>query len=200
MDIKTITREIAAALGDGWKAAPGWYEGPTVRDARLIGPEGEEIHVTMPTWPPAMAGRLNLSASYGADLRPHMPYNAKRAEITVSQAKSAAVIARDIERRLLPDLRNLLYTLRERKAQSDEYEAGRQTTLAAVLEALGGHGEAVTQRHGRETVEARIGRYGNPVHGDLEVMGDEVKFTLRVSLALAPELARCIATLLERTS
>ena len=160
-------RAICAALGDGWT-----LEGPDASDydprVTFHGPAGEMVHMDNYG---GSNGRWHLSGTLPQGLYNHKRYNDQTGDITVSASKTGAQIARDIERRLLPQYRATLNTARERFAawQQDQRELTDITDRLIV--ALGGHGEAREIRNGNTTEAAGhlAMSYRSPFHGEMSV-------------------------------
>lgn len=187
-----VAADMAVELGAGWSAGPGaWSSLGDHSDAYLRGPHGEKVHVTVGGY--GFEDRVGLSMSPDVDLHEfHYSYSDPAyPSITVSASKTARQMARDIERRLLPPLREKLATLRERKQASDDYNARRTAGLAELDGWLGGG----TVRRGDRS-ELELGRWGDSIHGTIALSSDDVEFTIRVKSPLAAQkIAELIAKL-----
>ena len=170
-----LAAQVAANLGVGSKSVAG--DNAYRDDVTLQGPDGEQVHLRWDGY--AAKGRVLIGGSLDTDLYQHKPYNAKNLTITVAETKPAAQIARDIERRLLPDYRELLATVRASKAASDKAEQERSDLLDELLALLGLGCERWT--HNRHD-ELHIGKYGDQIHGSVEATyGGEAKFEIRTT-------------------
>lgn len=190
--VSVIARAIATELGEQWRVDPGcWGES----DAVLRSATNEGIHLQ------SIDGqrRFALSGERGVpqeDLPRHWPWspgthNRIAHEITVSATKSPAQIAKDIERRLLPDYRISLAQARVNKRASDEKDAAEVPLVRRLAEIL--HATIAPAQSHRGL---RIGQYGEGVMaGDAAVYDDVVEFQLRVARAEAVNFAFRIASL-----
>jgi len=86
-------------------------------------------------------GHLHVSASVADGLRDHRPYyrngEAPKTSINVADTKTAAQIAADIRRRLLPEHEREAVDHAARKAQHDDHNARRTQALAKVATPFG---------------------------------------------------------------
>jgi hypothetical protein len=86
-------------------------------------------------------GHLHVSASVADSLRDHRPYyrngEAPKTSINVADTKTAAQIAADIRRRLLPEHEREAVDHAARKAQHDDHNARRTQALAKVAAPFG---------------------------------------------------------------
>jgi len=86
-------------------------------------------------------GHLHVSASVADSLRDHRPYyrngEAPKTSINVADTKTAAQIAADIRRRLLPEHEREAVDHAARKAQHDDHNARRTQALAKVATPFG---------------------------------------------------------------
>jgi hypothetical protein len=144
---------IAGSLGEGWKAVPN---NDGCRGAHLHGPASEDIWLSR-TW--AGPGRLFIKGEFPTALDgggSYGPYNARdKHSITVAGDKAPAVIARDIERRLLPEYRlDLAKALKSQIAHMARREAIKQTSNR--LMALG-----CKLNHNRESGD-RVSLFADP--------------------------------------
>lgn len=71
-------------------------------------------------------------------LRKYMPYHAKSPDIGVSQDKSPVRIARDIQRRLLPDLISLTAQCRARQAEHETSKQKAREAAQSICDASNG--------------------------------------------------------------
>lgn len=116
---RAIGAEVAQALGEGWSInnnSESW-------GANLIGPNDEDIFIRLETYG-AKKGRLTISGNYPGTHEQQR--RVERHRIGVSADRSATAIAREIERRLLPDYRESLATVRMIIALDEHYDAIRQ--------------------------------------------------------------------------
>lgn len=122
-------------------------------------------------------------------LRPHAR-GVPSARITVAAARPVAQIAREIERRLLPEHRARLEYCRQNKARHDELQSTR-TQLADLLTAELGATVWISEHNGR----MHVGGYGDPISAEVDILRGSVRFEIHANPARAPEIARLIARL-----
>jgi hypothetical protein len=176
---------IAEQLTGEWSAS----DGPSSYSATLTGPDGESLFVNI-GWRNEEP-KLAISASFNG-LKEHIPYKAKKShDIGVSKAKSPATVAREIERRLLPDYRVILGQARERKANHDESERITSELLDQFVDILGGR----LYQHDRSNT-AHFGDYNNG--GKIQILSDDVQFEIRLPRARALEMASAVAALVAK--
>lgn len=173
MEIATL---IAAALGNGWRAEPGYRTDDS--DARLRGPDDEDVHLSQ-AWEYSRRDRLVLSGSLTGELHTRIHDNVypyPRHEITVSRSKSAERIARDIQRRLLPGYRATLATARRIQQRHQERTAARDALASELIAALG------DVAHRTYSGDIGIDDYGRPFGGKVKLSLGEgcAIFTVRV--------------------
>ncbi|MEW6775053.1 MAG: hypothetical protein AB1405_02050 [Bdellovibrionota bacterium] len=111
--VHELTRALAPELGEGWRAEirEDYAHGATLR-----GPERDELFVHEASWPPSSRGRVEISALWprywqpkgngqGQRIDPRPTREKDWLKITVALARGPAVIAKEIQRRLLPEYR-----------------------------------------------------------------------------------------------
>lgn len=159
---RQIAREVAPLLGEGWV-----FDDRDSAGASIAGPDDAELFFYLGY---GSKGKVTISSSY-----PNGTYQKvwkyDRFEIGVSVSRGAAVIAKEIQRRLLPDYLPELARVRQAIADHDAAEA-RRDSVAEVLgkivgsEARGGeirlyhsggyHG-AINVGHGGDNVRIELG-------------------------------------------
>ncbi|MEV0297152.1 hypothetical protein [Nocardia sp. NPDC050710] len=129
MDIFDFTRCVASELGNGWTAHRDRYD----REAQLRGPAGESLSLTDGDHSHRSGehGRVIIAGCYG-DLGTHLHDREKANPITVRATRHPALIAADIESRLLPTYRAALELARPRAS----VDAARTQRREALLEVL----------------------------------------------------------------
>jgi hypothetical protein len=189
MAVLDIASAVGKYLGDGWTAQknPRW-EGSSNPPAYLNGPDGVRLFVTMGR-SFQTRNRLEISGALD-DLYEHTHYDEHSPKITVAPHRPPEQIAREIQRRLLPGLRELLTALRERKAAHDAANR-RDDDLMSVLASI-----FPGSRTGSHEPR-RIFLYGDTVHGDIRVNG-ETQFNIRVPSQYAAEVAAVVADIERR--
>ncbi|MFC9434760.1 hypothetical protein [Nocardia sp. NPDC057030] len=176
---------IAEELGAGWRAERGYMvrahvllHGPDTETLTIL--DGDDSHRR------TEHGRLHISADYG-ELRPHLNSGEGRDRITVASHRSAAEIAAEITRRLLPDYTTTLGLCRTRARAHARQQARYQATRNVLCEALA---PAQLVRDDRISFDD----YGDDIRGEVRVLScGTAEFTLSVSTAHALELAHSIA-------
>lgn len=124
-----LAREIAAELGTGWTAV----ELSSGDRATMIGPDGESLTVTDQRGLGAGPGQVTVWGDLTGELK---EYDNGADRINVGISRGAAVIARDIARRLLPGHRATLADARVAHAKSEKAAAAQTATRDALIAAL----------------------------------------------------------------
>jgi hypothetical protein len=150
--LRELAQEIAQALGPDWKLSTR-FDAEDSQDrrpwrSRTEGPNHQALFLST-TW--GKRGMLYVSG-WTPDGIPHdtqvrvgiMP------SINVSLTKTAAQIAKDITRRLLPEYQALLTKIIEQHRVDTEYKNGVEKMQRDVSELLG-----VPYREGREVISGR---------------------------------------------
>ena len=125
-----LAHDLSAALPGNWTVKPidnSWY-------VMLTRDDSAELSISN--------GRKDSTRhiSSGATVdhaRDYLPYQDKFPDIHVSKTKSAAVIARDIERRIFPELERLLVIVLKGKAERDAHNLltlNNAARLSALLD------------------------------------------------------------------
>ena len=129
-----LFQEVARMLGasaNAWRDA----DGDTIRQGVVI--------ITMPgglsifsetVW--NQKDRVKFSVDYPRELRKHTDSRDDSPKITVSDTRTAEAIAKDLERRFIPQAEAVLAKVKERKAAAD-IAANRQAEVTKQLEATG---------------------------------------------------------------
>ena len=129
-----LFQEVARMLGasaNAWRDA----DGDTIRQGVVI--------ITMPgglsifsetVW--NQKDRVKFSVDYPRELRKHTDSRDDSPKITVSDTRTAEAIAKDLERRFIPQAEAVLAKVRERKAAADTATT-RQAEVVKQLEATG---------------------------------------------------------------
>ena len=118
-------------------------------------------------------------------------YNETIPAINVSPDRKPETLAKDIERRLIPDAEAFREVILERAAQAVEYQR-KVDALRERLLATGAVDEPGQHFPDRLNLKRGVGRYGDVTHGD-----DYVKFEINLSADDAVEL---LALLAERSA
>ena len=133
VNMKGLAQAVAAALGAPWAFTEAdEHEPPRCLWARIARPDGAEISVHLNTYPKP---RLNISGVYprGPNGRDYGPWDStKRPSMGVAPDRPAAVIAKEIARRLLPEYLPLYAKAVQDKAAYDA-GAGVQQGVASRL-------------------------------------------------------------------
>ncbi|WP_433621023.1 hypothetical protein [Nocardia sp. CA-120079] len=134
MDFLDLTHQVAAELGDGWRAERGYM---TRRHAVLAGPADQSLTITHGDDSSRHAdhGRLRIEGTY-TRFSAHRYRGDPDHVITVAAHRPPARIAADIARRLLPGYQRTLDGYRARACEDAAVLARRDAVLdelAAVL-------------------------------------------------------------------
>ena len=135
------------------------------------------------------AGKVSIRLSMNGDEWTHKRYGEDIPSINVSPDRKAAILARDIERRLIPTAEEFRQVILERAAQADAH----QRKVDAIREQLLATGavDAPSKYHpDRLYLQNGVGRYGYLYHGD-----DYAHFDLTLS---ADDAVAVLALLAER--
>lgn len=173
---------ITAHLSGDWTVGTGMYGGNVV----LAGPNGERLQVQIERGEVALS-KLEIEGRFD-NVGGHGPYrDLHRFEINVSAAKAPERIAREIEQRLLPEYRPVLFDAQQRKQADDRCESDRATLCVELADLLDGS----PQRFNEHAID--FGEHGR-IRGSLFV-NTEVKAELKVTLDAntALEVAAVIA-------
>lgn len=184
VEVQTLTATIAAELGDGWYASPGYHVANN--DAFLHRADGASIHVTADGFRASERGRLFL-----AGVIPTGYARGRRVEISVSQSKTAAQIARDVALRLLPSYLPKLAAAVDEKWRDEQAAEAREQLLDELAGVLGA-------RRNPYDDGLRFGAFREGVSGSVSVTrGDSsyARFEVEVPAQQAAELAAYITKL-----
>jgi len=163
------------ALAPGIAEALGWeverkerdyrhYVEIVATEERRLGLSVTDGHGTM-----GISGRFPAPpSSWGSSW---LPYDAKTPRINVSLKKTAEAIARDIERRLLPEYEPLLAEALRRRAEHEGSEDKAMTNMKRLAKVIGGKPDP--ERH--EVNLYRSSRLPEQL-GDIKVSSDSVTF------------------------
>lgn len=174
-----LVGDIAEALQGQWEMTPfpedwgrlgAWLNETKTKAILSIGEsQSARTHDT----------QLDVSTDYPRDRQGNSAYE-PRPKISVSSSKSGSQIARDIERRLLPEYLPILEKVLKRYAASDEYEdktsqIARQ--IASLVQVkLDPKSDAISFYHSPYKIFARTMSQAQPVDDD------EVEITLRLDV------------------
>jgi hypothetical protein len=131
-DIAQLAADVAQFLGEGWGVDPDFDANGRMLDHT----DGRRLHIYTTGWPGNLTRRVIISGSL-----PYRPGQyiepGSRTEITVAAERGAAVIAREITRRLMPGYIDALAKVRARNATEDAaWES--QAALAAKVRGIFG--------------------------------------------------------------
>jgi hypothetical protein len=119
--MQELAKDVAALLTGSWTPHPNDEDGNW--RAYILGANGEKLFLSN-TW----AGKDRV---YASGILPN-GHTFADGGITVAATKSAAQIARDIERRLLPAYQTALAEAKDKIAKENAAEQARLATLAEV--------------------------------------------------------------------
>lgn len=186
-DMTILTREIAQHLEGDWKAGKGVHDNGT--DAYLHGPDGEKLQIR----PGTTTATRNRIEVYGSLPYQFTRHNEPRHLITVSPAKTAARIAGDITRRLLPAYREGMVFAAAAKVRHELREADKSHTIKTLLGILP---KAHQFPHDQDSMDFGGGRYSPPIGGQLRIRSNsDVEWTIHTTKELAFSLAETIYAL-----
>jgi hypothetical protein len=202
-EIDTLLTQLSQGVCDAinpvwWKVKPrkgGEDNEWEKRNRTIAGPEGTELHLMIDTYPQV---RLSISGNFPKDHegRPgNVSGRPKELEdiptsISVAHTKPPDVIAKDIQRRLLPGYEKLLAWVVQKNAKAKQFEEDRIATAKRFATALGGQ---FVQRHdGRESFDTP--NYpGNLYLYNIQANRHSVQFEVRsCPIELAEEIAKTI--------
>lgn len=196
---RKLTLDLAAALGTAWTAPLREEEGWHSEIQGEVDGIAVELHISRSS---SRTDTWHIAGWYVGNMNGHMPYGVSHPALNVSKSKSAAQIARDVTRRLLPDTVTFARKCYESKKSAEDYDALSRATAEAIIAAGKAAGIIVTQRkvHGDQSgVRPYLSIYdaepGGPeyVSLDFTCQGDGVRFE-HGSLGVAV-LARMIAAM-----
>lgn len=133
-------------------------------------------------------GKITLRLTMNGNVWDHKLFYETIPAINVSPSRKAESLARDIERRLIPDAEEFRKVILERAAQAVEY----QRKVDALRERLLATGAVDAPSDGYLYLGRGVGLYGEVTHGD-----DFVKFDFTVS---AEDAVAMLALLAERSA
>lgn len=137
-------------------------------------------------------GKINLRLSMNGGEWDHKRYDETIPSINVSPDRKAATLARDIERRLIPDAEAFREVILERAAAAAEYQR-KLDAIREQLLATGALDESGGSHHrDRLYLKRGVGRYGYVEHS-----GDSVRFDLSLT---AEDAVAVLALLAERSA
>jgi hypothetical protein len=208
-DIRPILAAIVPHLGTGWRVEieTRGEEGSdyNATRGRIMHDDGRGMYLSLGVtnygWAPL--GKLSIQGVYprdndGKEQFPHLclsgRWNMENPRMNVSASKAPATIARDIERRFLPDYSPLYAALQAQLDARNATRAGLDETMARMCAAFGRSPSSV--RKERDSLSASLwaplGKLGN---ADVESYTPG-EVTLRLSslpLDLAERIARILA-------
>ena len=130
------TAALAERMGQGWRCEVLDANTYGTDRARLRGPGGQRVFVRVGGH--RNGGRVALSWDIAGELTQHAHGDATRRAITVAAAKPIEQVAREVTRRLLPGLAELIAVLSERAQADDQARADRDAYLARIARLVGG--------------------------------------------------------------
>lgn len=203
-NVPALMGEVAAILGSGWSVKPGVdqsmrddSETPSTTRASLHHEDGREVCVVLNgKYGSGPAGKLHIFGVWPRDaksgyMNPRDYLSADEREqyattsINVDPARGAAVIAREITKRLLPTVTYLTAHLLARIAGMNDTRATTQETLQQLIKALPNARETYQSERGEGTY-----REAHFEGGNVRVCAESITFEgLGVSLDVALRIA-----------
>lgn len=173
-ELFTLAREVATALGDGWSPLPnepGYGYWP-----QIAGPDGATVFLR----------REGAKVEVHADYPGNDAYDVKHLTIGVSVSRGAATIAREIQRRLLPEYLPELARVQAHIADRGRMRAARMALaeeLAAPIGARVVNDDRLNDTH--------VGGY--PVKFEIDYRADAGTVTIH---GASPDVMRAIVAVL----
>ncbi|WP_158889055.1 hypothetical protein [Amycolatopsis anabasis] len=186
-DLDHYLREVAALLGKPWRGAPPQCTG---EDGALVGPQGSWVSVTVDSHP--AGDRLVFETWLIDGLAVHQPSGTTRPVVTVARSRPPEQVARDLRRRLLPKVRDLLEGARNLAEQRRRDAHVLRAVLESVAARLG-----ADPKPGAHTVA--VGEFGRPLYATAQVLQPTWRSSehiVRFSIDAAPAHALALAELL----
>lgn len=153
----------------------------------------------------AEIGRVRVSAAYwhltkgveGGYTSPRsygvLKYDEKEPEISVAVSRGAAVVAKEIQRRLLPEVERITAGMKEKVAEALAYQDQSQANAEQFAAAIGGK---ILENHGHGNGrEVPVYANGDGIYLSARVGGDSVRFehftcdyitAIRIAQAIRP--------------
>lgn len=128
-------QELTSYLGSGWAFIGKNYDTYT-----FAGPNGQGLKVQE-----GSKGRYEVRGCWTVACLGEYKYKARYPEITVAKERGLAVLAKEIQRRVLPDLAQEIAECDEIKHKRDTQEAARERVLLNLL-AVDGRMRQITWR------------------------------------------------------
>lgn len=185
--VKDVAAELAILTGHPWQLRRDTEGEDSSWRQYVEGPDQAAIFVSN-TW--GGKGRIHLSGSFPQDA--HFSYQEQRPSITVAETAAPERIAKEINRRLLPEYLPLLAKKLADKQAHDNFEANKLATFKAALAVIG---YAVESYNGQVREEKSVG--SEYIHfrtlNETQVQLDRFQLTveqLRKINAVVPELFR----------
>ncbi len=182
-ELCALTEQIAQALGKPWAISPPVrfqggapvhaYEPPHHQYLQGDGEERLELYFTRDT----KMQRLTIEGRYPSMARGGyigIPYGMEKPEITVAVSRGAAVIAKEIVRRLLPEYRKVLAAVQEIKLRPDTYENSQEANLKLFAGIFGVVPSADNLKNGSMRIRVPLGE----IHIEVEVFDSAVNLKL----------------------
>lgn len=188
----TLAREIAPALGDGWTVDDD--REPYDWAAFINGPNGATVRIGVDRYGSPESGKVECYAFLPNGSRDVLRYDENgRHVINVSESRGAAVIAREIARRLLPAYLEQLADVNGRIARQN----AAATLRAETIESLARDFKGSVASNGHKPNEARFGHGSRDYYGSVEIRHDSKSVDLEIH-GLPVDLARKIAAILRK--
>jgi hypothetical protein len=168
-----LARDLAEALGDDWH----WKKPDEDHVTGFIdGPDGRQLAVHVQTYGAQEGKKGEISGLLPQrDAKgDYFSTSIERPSIGFTVARGVDAIARDVQRRLLPDYEVAFQRTQEALARRNEYLAETTDSIAGILEAVPG----LEWRRHREESSASFDLEGAG-WGDIKAHGDSVSLEAR---------------------
>ena len=182
-----LARELANALGRGWHWKEPDESFPT---GYVQGPDGRELGVSIETYG-SRKGKVEIRGVLPRrDAKgDYFDAGVKAPSIGVGGDRGIDAIARDVQRRLLPDYEDVFARANEALARRNEYLAATTDSISAIVREVS---ELEWDRRARDessaAFEIEAGGYG-----DIKAYGDQIKFEARLSRAQVVRMLKALA-------
>lgn len=164
-------RAVARELPGDWKVQAGAHD----RYATLGRGDGLSLSLYMETYPDTLRGKVRIGVELTRAEYERMRFDESSPVVNVTPTRAASTVARDIERRLLPDAETFYATVRERVDAHAAYDA-RVEALRAQLAAM----PAL-----REWGDGDLTPRDSNAYGRVEPYDDRVRFEVTVPADMA---------------
>jgi hypothetical protein len=179
MTLLEHVQQVATYLGEGWSAVQKHEQSVTLRHT-----DGRQIHVYLNTYP---KDRLEITGYWLKDEHnsDYISYHENPPKITVAPDRPAQAIAKDMQRRFMPEFNRLWQDSLARKESAEKYLAAQADAVRQLADVMG-----IKPHENKVSIPYNHGNH----YGDFEANGYSIKLEVRsMRLPLALALARVLA-------